>query len=187
MNLISILLITLQLSTLHNLKQIHCTTWGPPQGGRARGPCPPPPDFTGETVMHLPPPQILGKTLLCTRFMQCFSLKQTMECIHNSVYFIKIFLNLQIFLKKLLNLSIKFQKFIQFLQCFSQNTLTCLIYSKCLTLSQNNLKVNKIISTLLKILHYTKNFLKVSNNFLKLFNNKFNFSLKILNYILNYF
>ena len=38
------------------------------------------------------------------------------------------------------------------------------------------LKVNKMMSIFLKILHYTKNFLKVSNNFLKFFNNIFKFS-----------
>ena len=71
------------------------------------------------------------------------------------------------FLKQLSKLS----KFLQIvLQLFSQNTVTFLIYSKCLTFSQKYLKINKIFSIFLKIfLNFTKSFLKVSKNFLIFF------------------
>ena len=77
-------------------------TWGPPQGG-ARGPWPPRFYLRGP-VMHLAP-QILGKIMLCifcilnkcTRTV--FFLEKTMECIHNTVYFIKISKTSKFFLK----------------------------------------------------------------------------------------
>ena len=46
-------------------------SWGPPQGG-GQGAMPSP-DFTrGGAVMHLAPPQILGKILLYTQLMYVF-------------------------------------------------------------------------------------------------------------------
>ena len=76
----------------HRRKQIkvQCMSMGSTTGG-PEGHAPPP-DFTwGISNAFRPPPPILGKILLCTQLMSCFSLKKTMECIHNSVHFIKIF------------------------------------------------------------------------------------------------
>ena len=62
--------------------------------GGARGPWPPPQILLGGGGANnaFGPPQILGKILLCTLLIySVFFEKKTMECIHNSVHFIKIF------------------------------------------------------------------------------------------------
>ena len=64
--------------------------------------------------------------------------------------FLKILLKFsktfKFFLKHFQNCQENFRNFFKFLQFFSQNTVTFLIYSKCLTFSQKYLKINKILT-----------------------------------------
>ena len=73
--------------------------------GGARGPWPPPPRFYsgGGAVMHLAPLPDFRKNSIMYTINVVFFYEKTKECIHNSVHFIKIFSNLQIFLKNFQN------------------------------------------------------------------------------------
>ena len=115
------------------------------------------------------PPDFKKNSIMYTINVQYFSLNKQWNAYIIMYILLKNFKTSKFFLKtfKIVNKNFEISSIFSIL--FSQNTLTFLIYSKCLTFHKKNLKVNKIMSIFLQILHYTKTFLKVSNNFLEFF------------------
>ena len=108
-------------------------------GSATGGAMAPPPDFTrgGGPVMHLAPPDFRKNFVMYTIInVQCLSLKKQWNA-YIIVYILlkfsktsKFFLKTFKIVNKIFEISSIFSIF------FSQNTLTFLIYSKCLTFSQ---------------------------------------------------
>ena len=139
--------------------------------------------------MHLAPPPIFRENSVMytiTRNVQCFSLKNQWNACIVMYILLKFSKTSKFFLKTIKIVNKIFEISSIFFQFFFQNTVAFLIYSKCLTFSQKNLKINKICQFFSKfsyiLLKFFSKFLIIFSN---LFNNIFKISKTFLNFIKN--